>query len=109
MHDLDKYYYNAIVAHDIYKTSLIDSREGVNLTMQEAIALGSIIKPLINKGQSPYQIITNHSELNICEKTLYNYISSGIFQCVGILDIDLHVKSRKKIKNRSYFTNSPIF
>lgn len=93
----DKYYYNAFDAQDIYRTSLIDAREGVNLTTQAAIALGSFIKPLINQGQSPYQIITNHPELNICEKTLYNYISSGVFRCVGILDIDLRVKPRRKM------------
>lgn len=93
----DKYYYNAFDAQDIYRTSLIDAREGVNLTTQEAITLGSVIKPLINQGQSPYQIITNHPELNICEKTLYNYISSGVFQCVGILDIDLRIKTKRKM------------
>lgn len=49
---------------------------------------------LAPKGRSPYQIITSHPELNISEKTLYNYIESGVFRQFGLLDIDLRVKTR---------------
>ena len=62
-----------------YRTTLIDSREGVNLTVQEAKQMASVIAPLLKQGQSPYQIITNHPELCISEKTLYNYIESDVF------------------------------
>ena len=96
----DKYYYDAITAQHEYKDSLVDSREGVNLTTQEAISLGEIIKPLIQKGHSPYDIITNHPELGICEKTLYNYIESGVFKCVGILDVDLRIKPGRKMTKK---------
>ena len=62
-----------------YRTTLIDSREGVNLTVQEAKQMAAIIAPLLKQGQSPYQIVTNHPELGISEKTLYNYIENGVF------------------------------
>ena len=51
-----------------YRTTLIDSREGVNLTVQEAKQMAAIIAPLLKQGQSPYQIVTNHPELGIFRK-----------------------------------------
>lgn len=80
---------------------LINSREGINMTYSELKALADIIVPLIKKGQSPYQIITSHPELNISEKTLYNYIESGVFRQFGLLDIDLRVKTRRISKKDS--------
>lgn len=67
----------------------MDSRLGVNLTTAQAKELGSIIKPLLAQGQSPYQIILNHPELGITEKTLYTYIETGVFKIVGISSMDL--------------------
>ena len=71
------------------------------MTYSELKALADIIVPLIKKGQSPYQIITSHPELNISEKTLYNYIESGVFRQFGLLDIDLRVKTRRISKKDS--------
>ena len=56
---------------------------------------------LVKKGHSSYQIITSHPELNISEKTLYNYIESGVFRQFGLLDIDLRVKTRRISKKDS--------
>ena len=67
-----------------------------NLTSSEAVELGNTIKPLILKGHSPYQIIAAHPELGISEKTLYNYIEQGVFECVGIANIDLRIKVKSK-------------
>ena len=62
-----------------YRTVLIDSRQGVNLTVSEARAIADIVGPLLKNGQSPYQIIVDHPEIGITEKTLYNYIEGDIF------------------------------
>ena len=75
----DKYQYSPEEAHRDYRTTLTDSREGVNLTVQEAKQMAAVIAPLLKQGQSPYQIVTNHPELGISEKTLYNYIENGVF------------------------------
>ncbi len=91
---------------------LIESREGINMTYSELKALADVIVPLVKKGHSPYQIITSHPELNISEKTLYNYIESGVFRQFGLLDIDLRVKTRRiskkdwSIKRRPEILNS---
>lgn len=38
------------------------------MTYEELKSLANVIVPLIKAGQSPYQVITNHPELNISEK-----------------------------------------
>ena len=85
-----------------YRTTLVDSRQGVNLTISEANAIAEIIAPLLKQGQSPYQIITNHPELNICEKTLYNYIETGVFHEVsGITVMDLRRQVSRKLPKKA--------
>ena len=96
----DKYFYYADEAHKEYKTTLVDSRVGVNLTYNEAKKLGDAIKPLIDQGHSPYQIVAGHPEFDICEKTLYNYIDGNIFQMSGISNIDLRRKTSRKMTKK---------
>ena len=84
-----------------YHTTLVDSREGVNLTVQEAKQMASVIAPLLEQGQSPYQIITNHPELNISEKTLYNYIENDVFHEIsGITVMCLRRQVSRKISKK---------
>lgn len=99
----DKYQYCPEDAQLDYRTTLVDSREGVNLTVQEAKAIAALIGPLLKQGQSPYQIVTNHPEMGISEKTLYNYIENDIFhEIAGITVLDLRRQvSRKISKNKS--------
>lgn len=101
---LDKYFYRAKQAHEAYLYTLRDSREGVNLTTNEMDRIAKIIKPLLKKGQSVYQILNNHPEINIVPKTLYSYIEGDIFKEYGIdrfsLRRQVSMKPRKKIKAR---------
>ena len=95
-----KYKYSADRAEKEYRETLVDSRAGVNLTTEEAKELAEIVGPLLKKGQSPYMIITNHPELGICEKTLYNYIESGVFETeyMGRLGpLDLRRQASRKL------------
>ena len=96
----DKFTYDAVRADHEYRTTLVDSRSGVNLTAGEAKKMGNIIKPLIEQGLSPYQIITAHPELGISEKTLYNYIEWQVFDIVGIKNIDLRRKSSRRLPHK---------
>ena len=63
-----------------------------------------IIKPLLKKGQSVYQILKNHPEIKLSAKSLYTYIESGIFQDYGINNFSLRrqvsMKKRKQLKKR---------
>ena len=76
----DKYWYDAVIADNEYKRDLVDSRQGFDLTTSEAKAIAEVVGPLLKQGIAPYAIIKTHPELKICEKTLYNYIESGILK-----------------------------
>ena len=101
---LDKYFYYAKQAHENYLETLKDSREGVNLSTSQMLTIAHIIKPLLKKGQSVYQILRNHPEINITPKTLYTYIEGDIFKDLGIdrfsLRRQVSMKPRKTTKER---------
>ena len=99
----NKYTYCPEDAQMDYRTVLIDSRQGVNLTSAEAKAMADTIGPLLKQGQSPYQIVTGHPELGISEKTLYNYIEGDVFHEVAditVMDLRRQV-SRKMSKKKA--------
>ena len=100
----DKYFYDAALAHSQYRSTLVDARLGVNLTVTEAKTLAAVIKPLLDQGHSPYQIVRDHPELGICEKTLYNYIDGQVFAVAGIHNIDLRRKPSRKIPKKKAAT-----
>lgn len=97
----DKYRYKADFSHKKYREDLVDSRTGINMSYEEYKAMADIIVPLIKAGHSPYHIVTNHPELNISEKTLYNYIENDIFREFGLLDINLRIKTKRKIAKKA--------
>ena len=97
----NKFKYNANIAQKKYESELVNSRIGINMTYSELKSKAKIIVPFIKSGQSPYQIVTNHPELNIFEKTLYNYIEQGVFRDFGLLDIDLRLKAKRKITKKN--------
>ncbi len=97
----DKYQYCPEDAHMDYRTTLVDSREGVNLTVQEARSIADVVAPLLKQGQSPYRILAAHPELNISEKTLYNYIENDVFHDIaGITVMDLRRQVSRKISKK---------
>lgn len=101
---LDRYFYNAVKAHESYLFQLSDSRQGVNLSPSELRSIAETIGPLLRKGQSVYQILTNHPEIQLSPKSLYTYIESGIFKDFGIDNFSLRrqvsMRARKKLKKR---------
>ena len=97
---LDKYFYYATNANEEYKTDLVDFREGINMTTLEVKELANILKPLLDQGQSLYQIKSSHKEIKQCIKTLYNYIEIGVFKEYGIDNFSL-----KEQVNRKHFKN----
>ena len=97
----NKYTYSPEDAQMDYRTTLIDSRQGVNLTVQEAKQMATIIKPLLAQGLSPYQILQIHPELNISEKTFYNYIEGDVFhEIAGITVMDLRRQVSRKLPKK---------
>lgn len=78
------------------------------MTRHELHQKDMVITPLIFQGQSPYQIITNHPELDMSVRTLYSYLDNGILSARNIdLKRQVKFKPRKvhktQIKDRSVF------
>ena len=101
---LDKYFYFANKAHEEYLYTLSDAREGVNLKTSEMITIAETIGPLLSRGQSVYQILAGHPEINISVKSMYTYIEAGVFKDYGIdsfsLKRQVSMRRRKKLKVR---------
>lgn len=96
-----KYRYEADRANKEYRETLVESRAGFNITEEDAAKMAEVIKPELVKGHSPYQIIHDHPELGICEKTLYNYIDGKAFgDKVDINNIQLRRKASRKVPRK---------
>ena len=103
-----KYHYNPYFANRKYREKLSSARSGINMTKHELHEKDIIISPLIYQGQSPYQIVTNHPELDMSVRTLYTYINDGLISARNIdLKRKVKFKPRKvhktQIKDRSVF------
>ena len=105
----DKFRYNAFDAQKDYRESLVNSRIGVNATVNEIRELGEKIKPLLDQGHSVYVILQNHPEIGLSEKTIYTYIEDGVFQDAGvsITNLDLKRKVQRKLSKKKRNAYSP--
>ena len=63
------------------------------MTKRELHQKDMIISPLIEQGQSPYQITANHPELDMSVRTMYTYLDNGLFTA---RNIDLKRKTKFK-------------
>ena len=106
---LDKYFYNAITADQEYRKTLIASREGINLTEEERIAVAKVISPLLNNGQSVHQILSSHPEIKFSERTIYTYIETGVFKDFGVDNFSLKEQvNRKQFKKKYKKRKEPV-
>jgi len=98
---LTRYLYDANLAHEMYSEVLVDTRVGVNLDKKDLVRIADILVPLVNQGQSIYQILQGHPEINLCSKSIYNYIDQGLFKEYGLDYFSLKEKlQRKRFKKR---------
>ena len=96
----DKFWYDANIAQNEYEKELKESRQGVDLTYSEAKEIADIVSSPLKRGVSPYSVVQSHPELGICEKTLYNYIESGILKPFGIDAFDLRRQLSRKLPKK---------
>ncbi len=84
--------YRAGEAHAKYRSTLVDRRNGFDLTLGELIDIDNVVSPLLKKGQSPYHIIQTNT-LPVSLSTLYRIVDSGELEAGNI---DLKQKLRRK-------------
>lgn len=90
-------YYTAHRANAAYEKELSDCRKGIRLSPDKLEEIGDLILPLVEKGQSINHIIYSHSEeIGVSERTIYNYVSSGVFK-VKNYDLPKKVVYRQRV------------
>ena len=86
----DRAYYSANHAQAVYERRLSDSRTGIQTKGVSLEKLDGIVSSLILKGQPLTHIYATHgNEIDVSQRTLYNYIDSGV---LSIRNIDLRRK-----------------
>lgn len=103
-----KYYYNGRAADRKYRELLISSRSGINMTKHQLHQKDQIISPLIEQGQSPYQILTNHPELDMSVRSMYTYIDKGLFTARNI-DLKRQTKFKPRKCHKTQITDRSVF
>ena len=103
-----KYRYDALFADRKYRDELVGTRTGINITQKDLRKIDKVITPLIDQGQSPYQIVTNHPELGISVRTMYTYLDNGLFTARNI-DLKRKVKFKPRKSSQKQITDREIF
>ena len=103
-----KYRYDAIFANRKYRERLSSSREGINMTKHKLREKDQVITPLVYQGQSPYQIITNHPELEMSVRTLYSYLDNGILTARNV-DLKRKVKFKPRKIHKTQINDRGVF
>ncbi|MGD6730463.1 MAG: IS30 family transposase [Pleomorphochaeta sp.] len=99
--DLEKRFYDSIYAQKQYKEVLVDKRSGISINEDEFKFTNDLIIPLVKKGQSFHHIYETHKyEIPICERTLYSYQHSGLFEVDNFKHPRL-VRFKKRINTNS--------
>lgn len=95
---LTKYYYKALPSFNKYKSTLSESRQGINLSELELCSLDKVISPLVKQGQSISHIHQTH-DIPCSRATLYNYLAKNCFS-VGPIDLPRKVRLKKRRQRR---------
>lgn len=94
----EKHIYDAKAADREYRSTLVSSRDGFDLTAGEFQKINDIVTPLVKKGQSIYHIVnTNRESLPVSESTIRRLIN-GCELDVCRLDLPEAVKRRPRKK-----------
>jgi len=89
---LEKHLYSAAAADKEYQEIFSESHSGICISEQEANQLDNLFSPLLFKGQSIHHIcVTQPFTVMFSEKTIYNYVDTGLFTAKNI---DLPRKSK---------------
>jgi len=96
---LERYYYRARDAQALADAKKTTSREGIDLTPEAAEAMLKLVRPLLEKRQSPAQIwLTHADELPVSRRTFYRYVQQGLF---GFTALDLPKKACYKQRRKA--------
>ena len=94
---LHKRFYLHEYAQMEYRTTLVESRTGANISELELKAVDAFLSPLLENGQSPHNVMLAYPDrFSFCEKTLYRYIGANL---LSARNHDLPRRPRLKPRN----------
>lgn len=94
----EKHLYNGRAADREYRSTLVSSRDGFDLTAGEFQKINGIVSPLVKKGQSIYHIVnTNRQSLPVSESTIRRLLNGSELD-ICRLDLPEAVKRRPRKK-----------
>lgn len=97
----EKRLYDAKAADSEYRSTLVSSRDGFDLTAGDFHKINDIVVPLVKKGQSVYHIVhTNRDILPVSESTIRRLIGTNELNICRI-DLPEAVKRRPRKKTRT--------
>lgn len=92
----ERRFYNGKNAQKQYEDTLVNSRNGFDLTASQLDQINSIVTPLVRKGQSVYHIVkTNQDLLPVSESSLRRLINSCELD-VRLIDLPEAVKRKPR-------------
>lgn len=105
---LRKWFYIADVAQKAYEETLSSCRQGAAVTEEERRTLSSLLAGGLGKGQSLHHMVAAHPDaFPVCERTLYDYVHSGILQPLGPLDLPEAPRMKPRRKKGSAHKVNP--
>jgi IS30 family transposase len=94
---MQRRFYSSKYANDNYRKTLVSSREGINQTPESIQRMNDLLTPLLkeNKQSIAHVYATHAEELGCSRRTLYTYISEGVFE-VRAIDLRRAVRYKKR-------------
>lgn len=94
---LDKYTYEAKGANSWYRQTLVESRKGINQTIEDFKIINEAVLNGVDKGQSIYHIANSIDDVKVSTSTIYRYIHNE-YLTVQVHDLPKAVKLKKRKK-----------
>lgn len=98
-----KQLYSGKSAQEQYRDTLVNSRNGFDLTAGQLQTIDNLVSPLVRKGQSIYHI-TQTNDLPVSESTIRRLIRN----CeLDVRTIDLPIAVKRKLRQKKQFSSNP--
>ncbi len=103
---LEKHFYRGKAAHQEYRNTLVESREGLPLTKETFYRADEILTDGVHKGQHIYHITQTHN-LGMSVSTVYRNIKKG-YLSVEKMDLPRAVKFKPRKSHREEYVPKAI-
>lgn len=90
-----RFLYRAATAQDEYRTTLVESREGIPLNKESFYEMDRIISYGLSSGQHIYQIMADCPQITCSKSTVYRHFHKGYYSA-SVMDLPRLVKFKPR-------------